>query len=230
MSWTRIWCLFLLWVMKILMRLRHKERNRRKMNWYVEDTFSILFRIVSMISTHQWSHWRRFGMLWSKGVNTVPEAILVWRAVRYISDTGQYRCTVSDLPLFFTILYNIQSYISNNSIYNIGNILYFFMELLTFTTTPYMISCCEGWKKLWVYVGLHFHHLQVTTLHMKNYDKNCLKFCNINVVLNINLLQYSGNMEIHRHYVTSFVLKGQNWKEVMGELIFYSKIKSFQCF
>ena len=125
MSWTRIWCLFLLWVMKILMRLRHKERNRRKMNWYVEDTFSILFRIVSMISTHQRSHWRRFGMLWSKGVNTVPEAILVWRAVRYISDTGQYRCTVSDLPLFFTILYNIQSYISNNSIYNIGNILYF---------------------------------------------------------------------------------------------------------
>ena len=37
-------------------------------------------------------------------------------------------------------------------------------------------------------------------------------------------------MEIHGHYVTSFVLKGQSWKEVMGELIFYSKIKSFQCF
>ena len=79
----------------------------------------------------------------TKGVNTVPDAVPVWPAVRYISDTGQYQCTISDLPLFFTILYDIQSYISNNSIYNIGNILNFFMELLTFTTTPYMISC-EG--------------------------------------------------------------------------------------
>ena len=41
-----------------------------------------------------------------KDVNTVP----VWPPVRYISDTGQYRCTVSDLPLFF-IFINIYIYI-----------------------------------------------------------------------------------------------------------------------
>ena len=35
-----------------------------------------------------------------KGVNTVPEAVPVWLVVRYISNTGQYRCTVSGLPLF----------------------------------------------------------------------------------------------------------------------------------
>ena len=50
--------------MKILMRLRYKERNGGKMNWYAEGTFSILFQIISMISTHQWNHQRRFGMLW----------------------------------------------------------------------------------------------------------------------------------------------------------------------
>ena len=35
-----------------------------------------------------------------KGVNTVLEAVPVWLAVRYISDTGQYWCTVSGLPLY----------------------------------------------------------------------------------------------------------------------------------
>ena len=39
-----------------------------------------------------------------KGVNTVPEAVPVWPAVRYISDAGQYRCTVSGLPLFFVFI------------------------------------------------------------------------------------------------------------------------------
>ena len=38
-----------------------------------------------------------------KRVNTVPEAVSVWPVVRYISDTSQYRCTVSSLPLFFNI-------------------------------------------------------------------------------------------------------------------------------
>ena len=41
----------------------------------------------------------------TKGVNTVPEAIPIWLAVRYISDTDQYRCTVSGLPLFFIYIY-----------------------------------------------------------------------------------------------------------------------------
>lgn len=39
----------------------------------------------------------------SKGVNTVPEAVPVWPAVRYISDTGQYRCTVLGLLLYIYI-------------------------------------------------------------------------------------------------------------------------------
>ena len=45
-----------------------------------------------------------------KGVNIEPEAVLVWPAVRYISDTGQYRYTVSGLTLFF-IFINIYIYI-----------------------------------------------------------------------------------------------------------------------
>ena len=44
-----------------------------------------------------------------KGDNTVLEAVSVWSAVRYISDIGQYWCTVSDLPLFF-IFINIYIY------------------------------------------------------------------------------------------------------------------------
>lgn len=67
----------------------------------------------------------------TKGVNIVSETVPIWPKVRYISDTGQYRCTVSGLQLFFTILYNIQNYISNNSIYHLYNILYFMMELST---------------------------------------------------------------------------------------------------
>ena len=39
-----------------------------------------------------------------KDVNTVPEVIPVWPLVRYISDTSQYRCTVSGLPLFFIFI------------------------------------------------------------------------------------------------------------------------------
>ena len=40
-----------------------------------------------------------------KGVNTVQKAVLVWPAVRYILDTGQYRCTISGLPLFYIFIY-----------------------------------------------------------------------------------------------------------------------------
>ena len=102
-----------------------------------------------------------------KEINTILETVPVWPAVRYISDTGQYRCTISDLPLFFTILYKviflITQYITLAPFYMYIYIyIFFFMELLTFTTTPYMISC-EGWKKLWVYVGSHFHHSQLFT-------------------------------------------------------------------
>ena len=48
-------------------------------------------------------------MLATKEVNTVPEAILVWPMVRYILGTGQYRCTILDLPLFllFYTMYKV---------------------------------------------------------------------------------------------------------------------------
>ena len=39
-----------------------------------------------------------------KDVYTVPKAIPVWPPVRYISDTGQYRCTISGLPLFLIFI------------------------------------------------------------------------------------------------------------------------------
>ena len=39
----------------------------------------------------------------SKEVNIVPEAVLIWPVVRYISDTSQYRYTISGLPLFYVI-------------------------------------------------------------------------------------------------------------------------------
>ena len=43
--------------------------------------------------------------VWGKDVNTVPEAVPVWSPVRYISDTGQYRCTVLGLLLFYIYIY-----------------------------------------------------------------------------------------------------------------------------
>ena len=39
-----------------------------------------------------------------KDVNTVPEAVPIWPPVQYISDTGQYQCTVSGLLLFYIII------------------------------------------------------------------------------------------------------------------------------
>ena len=40
----------------------------------------------------------------NEGVNIVPKAVSVWLAVQYISDTCQYWCTVSGLPLFFIFI------------------------------------------------------------------------------------------------------------------------------
>ena len=39
-----------------------------------------------------------------KKVNTVPETVLVWSLVRYISDTGPYRYTISGKLLFYIII------------------------------------------------------------------------------------------------------------------------------
>ena len=44
----------------------------------------------------------------NKDVNTVLEAVPIWPPIRYISDTGQYRCIVSGLPLFY--IFNICIY------------------------------------------------------------------------------------------------------------------------
>ena len=41
----------------------------------------------------------------NKGVNTVPKAVPVWPALRYILDTDQYRCTVSGLSLLYIYIY-----------------------------------------------------------------------------------------------------------------------------
>ena len=43
--------------------------------------------------------------LQNKGVNTVPEAVPVWPTIRYISDIGQYRGTVSGLRYFIYLIY-----------------------------------------------------------------------------------------------------------------------------
>ena len=40
----------------------------------------------------------------AKEVNTIPKAVSIWLSIRYISDTGQYRCAVLDLPLFYIII------------------------------------------------------------------------------------------------------------------------------
>ena len=40
-----------------------------------------------------------------KEVNIVPEAVPVWPLVRYISDTDQYRCTISDLSLYYIYIH-----------------------------------------------------------------------------------------------------------------------------
>ena len=72
-----------------------------------------------------------------KEVNTVPEAIPVWPTVRYISGTGQYRCTVSRLPLIYIYIY----------VYKIlkWQILYKLIYLFTFQI---FTSFCSNYFKL----------------------------------------------------------------------------------
>ena len=52
-----------------------------------------------------------------KEVNTVPVVVLVCPAVQYISNTGQYQCTVSGLSLLFYIYLYIYIYIDILIIY-----------------------------------------------------------------------------------------------------------------
>ena len=40
----------------------------------------------------------------NKGVNTVPKAVPIWPALRYILDTDQYRFTVSGLSLLYIFI------------------------------------------------------------------------------------------------------------------------------
>ena len=49
-----------------------------------------------------------------KEVNTVSEAVPIRPLVRYISNISQYRCTVSDLPLFY--IFNIYTHTHKISI------------------------------------------------------------------------------------------------------------------
>ena len=138
-----------------------------------------------------------------KEINTILETVPVWPAVRYISDTGQYRCTISDLPLFFTILYKviflITQYITLAPFYMYIYIYFFFYGVINFYHNS-LYDKLWGVKEIVSVCGFTFSSL--TTLHTTNYDKNCLKCCNISIVLNIKLLQYQGNMAIHIHYIS----------------------------
>ena len=60
-----------------------------------------------------------------KDVNIVPEAVPVWQPVRYISDTGQYRCTVLGLLLFyiFNICIYTHTHIHTKSLFTIKQYL-----------------------------------------------------------------------------------------------------------
>ena len=51
---------------------------------------------------------------------------------------------------------------------------------------------------------------------MTNYDKI---FCNISIVLNINLLQYKGNVAIHVHYVVLYIMLHHIW--LKGQSFFF---------
>ena len=72
----------------------------------------------------------------------------------------------------------------------------------------------------------------LTTLYVRNYDKNYLIYYNISMVLNINLLQfptlyvinyvknylkyYNISMVLNINLLRHIGLKGQNWKEEMN--------------
>ena len=122
--------------------------------------------------------------------------------------------------LFYTIykvIFLITQYITLATFYIFYGVINFYHNSL--------YDKLWGMKKIVSVCGFTFSSL--TTPHMTNYDKNFLKCCNINIVLNINLLQYHYNMAIHVYYVISFGLKGQSWKEVMESSSFIQKWKAF---
>ena len=50
-----------------------------------------------------------------KEVNTVPEVVSIWLAVRYILGIGQYWCTISSLPLFH--VFNTHTHTHTQNLY-----------------------------------------------------------------------------------------------------------------
>ena len=102
--------------------------------------------------------------IWSsvfvKKVNTVPKVVDQRYDIFQIPVNTSVRFQIYRYFLLFYTIYKVIFLITQYI--TLATFYIFFMELLTFTTTLYMISC-EGWKKLWVYVGSHFHHSQLLT-------------------------------------------------------------------
>ena len=83
-------------------------------------THTIIFKLTYFVYSKKiyWTTWlgnpknlgltKRILALQIKEVNTILEDVPVWPQVRYISRTGQYRCTVSSLPLFY--IFNIYTH------------------------------------------------------------------------------------------------------------------------
>ena len=65
--------------------------------------FILYYILYIYIYTHPHAHTHTTLEIVKK-VNTVPEIVLVWSLVRYISDTGQYRYTISSKLLFYIII------------------------------------------------------------------------------------------------------------------------------
>ena len=92
--------------------------KRERLHFFMPNTlipYVSCTRSITFILFHTWLDFLQGNNLFesllhcsplavNKGVNTVLEAVLVWPAVRYISDICQYRCTVSGLPLFFIFI------------------------------------------------------------------------------------------------------------------------------
>ena len=101
--------------LKVVQALTKRER----LHFFMPNTlipYVSCTRSITFILFHTWLDFLQGNNLFesllhcsplavNKGVNTVLEAVLVWPAVRYISGTGQYRCTVSSLLLLYIYIY-----------------------------------------------------------------------------------------------------------------------------
>ena len=131
---------------------------------------------------------------------SIPYRRLYWFGQRYdifwiLVNTGVPFRIYRYFLLFYTIykvIFLITQYITLVTFYIFYGVINFYHNSL--------YDKLWGVKKIVSVCGFTFSSL--TTPHMTNYDKNCLKCCNISIVLNIKLLQYHDNMAIHVHYMS----------------------------